>query len=210
MPIENNLEEIFNTFSNNFRNRIESHPIENITEDCLRYDLFAAFFKKFPETASYILEYPHPGEEFKGRELDFVFLEDGIPSTILEMKYFKRLPSDKQDRTGYMAKLCVDLLKLHFCELETVQKFFVFATDDAMQIYMNNERNGFSTLLKSKIRTDIDFHCGMKSGKLDHFTKTIYKDIAASLAPMEKTFTISRSFEYKIPNNHMIYIFKVE
>jgi hypothetical protein len=202
--------EVLDKFSEFFSKRLLAHPMENITEDCLRYDLFASFLQKDFNSDQYILEHPHPHANFLNRELDLVHInKENTYQFIIEMKYFKRLPSDKQDTTGYMAKLFIDFLKLYFANLNDARKYFIFATDEVMQTYINNESNGFSDLLSVELGSPIQVSGGMKKGKTKHFNDIVLKDIPASLDPLNKKFIISRKYEKVLPLNHKIYVFDV-
>mgnify|MGYP000022794760 CR=1 FL=1 len=200
----------FEKFADNFDLRLKAHEILVISEDCLRYDFFGTLISQGCNTERCVLEFPHPHESFIGREIDFIqYDEESKPIAIIEMKYYKRIPSNKQDRTGHMAKLIVDLLKLSFAEFENVEKYFIMATDSVMKTYINNDKNGFSQLLSSKIEEKIKVSPSDKKGKITHFNKIINKDICKCLNPIAVSIEVQRVFEKDISKDHSIYIFKI-
>jgi|GEM_PF-4492123 len=202
--------EQFERFTDNFQKRLNNHSSDLISEDCLRYDFFGSLISSGIEITNCLLEYPHPHSEFKGREVDFVLIgQDNKFLTAVEMKYFKKIPSNKQDRTGYMAKLIVDLLKLHHLTLGTAKKYFIMATDNIMRVYLNNNNNGFSSLLSTPIGVEFSISAGSKIGKQTHFNKTILKDIKPTLEPLKKHIKLARIFEKNISSEHSIYIFEI-
>ena len=62
----------FIKFADNFDRRLKHHDVRVISEDCLRYDFFGALVNLGSKTESFILEFPHPHNGFKNREIDFV------------------------------------------------------------------------------------------------------------------------------------------
>ncbi len=201
--------EQFESFSDNFQSRLDKNNISLISEDCIRYDFFNALTLSGTKTADCILEYPHPHLSFKGREIDFVHTHKGNYLAAIEMKYFKRLPSNKQDRTGYMAKFMVDLLKLHYLTLGDVDKYFILATDNVMKIYLNNIKNGFSSLLSTAIDEELTISPSSKNGKLKHFKNVLFKDVYRSLNPFNENIKLTRIFEKDFTDEHSIYVFKI-
>ena len=202
--------EHFEKFTDNFQKRLNSHSTDLISEDCLRYDFLGSLISSGVEISNCLLEFPHPHSEFKGREVDFVLINSNKEHlTAVEMKYFKKIPSNDQDRTGYMAKLIIDLLKLHYLALGVAKKYFIMATDNVMKVYLNNNRNGFSSLLSTPTGVEFSISAGLKNGKTTHFNKVILKDIKPTLDPFNKNIRLARIFEKDISNEHSIYIFEI-
>lgn len=201
---------IFEQFSNNFDRRLCLHDTSAITEDCIRYDFFGALVAEGHKTEYCILEFPHPHESFKKRKIDFVqWNEKLITKAIVEMKYYKRIPSGTPDKTGYMSKLIVDFLRLNFAHIGNSEKYFIMATDNVFKTYLTNEKNGFSNLLSAELGSEIDVSASDKKGKTTHFNKQILEGICATLDPVKLQIRVTRVFEKSISKEHSIYIFKI-
>ncbi|AIV05881.1 hypothetical protein LA59_10515 [Vibrio harveyi] len=200
----------FQIFSDNFSKRLQRYSAKDITEDCLRYDLFAALLESGYSADSCVLELSHPHPSFKGREIDLVtYRNDSRPESVVEMKYFKEIPSQKQDTTQYMAKLVVDLIKLKFTSELGGNLYFVMATDYVMKRYISNKSNSFSKLFDEPLNTVFSISPSDKSSKNSHFNKNIAKDINLELFPLSSAIKIERIFEDQLVNGNAIYIFQV-
>ncbi len=200
----------FQIFSGNFSKRLQRYPVKDITEDCLRYDFFAALLESGYSADSCVLELSHPHPSFNGREIDLVtYNNDSLPEFVLEMKYFKEIPSKKQDTTQYMAKLVVDLIKLKFASELGGSLYFVMATDHVMKNYISNKSNSFSKLFEEPLNTVFPISPSNKSSRNSHFNKNIAKDINLELFPLSNSIEIERVFEEQLVNGNAIYIFKV-
>ncbi|EGQ8983015.1 hypothetical protein RV040_001436 [Vibrio alginolyticus] len=200
----------FQIFSNNFSRRLERYSATDISEDCLRYDLFAAIMEIGYSADSCVLELSHPHLSFKGREIDLVtYTDECYPDSVVEMKYFKEIPSKKQDTTQYMAKLIVDLIKLKFASELGGNLYFVMATDHVMKRYISNSKNSFSNLFEKPLNTRFAVSPSDKSCKNSHFNKHIAKDISLDLFPLSHSIEIERVFEQELVDENAIYIFKV-
>ncbi|HEX8438986.1 hypothetical protein [Archangium sp.] len=193
-----------------FRARLQSANGSRVTEDCFRYDFYAALLQSGVKAHHCLLEYLHPHAQFKSREIDFVHTDDsGKLLGAFEMKYFKAIPSGNQDRTAYMAKLIIDLMKLHFLPLPEARKYMLLATDRVLVTYLNNESLGFHDMLQSDLNKEFPLSPSHKKGELAHFRKVIEKDISSVLNPFDVTMRVRRVFEENIGDRHAVIAFEV-
>ena len=171
-----------------------------ITEDCIRYDIFCSLLDNH-KSSDFILEHPH--DFYTGKEIDLVIINSGDKS-IFEIKYYRKIPSKKEDRTSRMAKIFVDVLKLNKSNISE-NKYFIFLSDEVMINYIKN--NGYSYLIQNK---SINIELTEEHKKSKHFTKILKSNLNITQEDIKNiNINLSLVFSKELSNNHHLYIYKI-
>ena len=114
------------------------------TEDSVRYTFFyALLLSEVCEHTDVILEAPHPA--LQRAEIDtFITGSANLPSTALEFKYHRMIPSGAhQPRPMKAGGVFNDIFRLsHTPNQVATERYLVYLTDSEMASYFRNPRNG--------------------------------------------------------------------
>lgn len=147
-----NLNELFSEFSNKLKARTKL-----LTEDNIRYYLFAAMLKQDDNLNNYVLELPYVNEDnnlIKGDfgtlnnqgerlELD-LYYSDGDEELIIEIKFHRKKSNSSAARTSGAGQLFNDIKRLELINTNNkkCKKMLVYVTDDVMHNYFTNPQGG--------------------------------------------------------------------
>ena len=118
-----------------------------LSEDDFRHLAFHGMFKAGVDVARVALEYPHPADSYKGKEIDAVILDaNGVPKTAIEFKYHRKNPNPNSATThGENAgELLADFARLR--DFPNVHRFVAYLTDWEMFRYLSNPKRGLDWL----------------------------------------------------------------
>jgi len=214
----------FSEFSKNINKRLKKHKnTEVISEDSMRYDFFASCLKNGISTENIILEYPHPHKAFSKKKVDslvittqkysFSTLSTSIlkyqpPFFAVEMKYLKEISSSSPDKTGKIANLMSDFLKISY--MPNYRKLIIFITDESMNNYIVND-NGFSIFHTLNINETANISVDMKKNKLIHYKKAFEKNFQSTIQEeaFKKKIKIKKVYYEQLVKMHHLYIFEL-
>lgn len=168
-------QEIFDSFFENVARRLKrynSSPKNLITEDCIRYDFYATLFRDF-KSDDLITEYPHDHELLKGKEIDLV-VNNNLYTAIFEFKYYRKIPSRREDKTGRIASIYIDIAKLKLSSISP-NKFFILLTDQVMHNYIKN--NDYEYMLFNQKVEPFDFRFSDKHLLGKHVSNQVQKKL---------------------------------
>ncbi|KAA8787112.1 hypothetical protein ABIE27_003360 [Paenibacillus sp. 4624] len=153
------MDYIIEKFSSLLNERLLYNDIRT-TEDTIRYTFFASLIlTEHIKPHEIILEYPHPG--IINKEVDAY-----IPSVkekqgiIVEIKYDSNtLALTNSSRTMKAGKIVNDLFRLaHFNIDPHAKKWMIYVTDEEMNGYFSNIKNGlndfYSLSLRERLKID--------------------------------------------------------
>lgn len=161
------------------------------SEDDIRYAFFNALQSGLGLTSDrIILEYPY---KFKSTDRKASELDTYIPTLndhrgkLIEIKYDREIPSDNgSPQTEQAAKLFNDIYKLCNCKIETtLDRYLVYVTDEEMDGYFNNPKNGFAefyNLERGAVYTLMGQFVRMKIGKSKSFQKHLKQEVACDVS----------------------------
>lgn len=194
----------FNKISETIVKRLSKYKEEKnlITEDCIRYDIYSSVMENSC-SESFILEYPH--DYYIGKELDLVIDDNNNKRDVFEIKYYRQIPSKKEDRTGRMAKIIVDIVKLYKSKIGQ-DKYFILLSDEVMLNYLRN--NGYSYMLNTKGKFKIKFPEKHMNG--NHFSEKIKSNLGINMDELQNyNIDLELVYHSQLILGHDIYVFKV-
>lgn len=197
---------LYRKFIDNFKRRLDVYDISEISEDSMRYDFFSAFLLSGVSTEQIQLEYLHDNQYLVKKEIDLI-VHLANSKIAFELKYFRTIPSDKNDTTNQMGKFIVDILKLKHLSNSIDARYFLFLTDQKMHKYLQKESNGFSKLVTSHGGEKFSISAGDKTGK--HYEKAISDKIPNALNPFKSSIKLKKITYHEIGHEHHIACFKV-
>lgn len=198
-------EAVFESFFNKVATRLKRYqnaPNNLITEDCIRYDFYATLLQYFASD-DLITEYPHDHELLKRKEIDLVVNNDAY-TAIFEFKYYRKIPSQKEDRTSRLASIYIDIIKLKLSSI-SINKFFVLLTDQVMYKYILN--NGYEYIFSNQQSTPFDFYLSPKHLEGKHFNNQAIKKLGKD-HNFNELVSLSKVYENNVTNTYL-YIYKV-
>lgn len=198
-------EAVFESFFNNVATRLKRYqnaPNNLITEDCIRYDFYATLLQYFTSD-DLITEYPHDHELLKRKEIDLVVNNDAY-TAIFEFKYYRKIPSQKEDRTSRLASIYIDIIKLKLSSI-SINKFFILLTDQVMYKYILN--NGYEYMFSNQQSTPFDFYLSSKHLEGKHFNNQAIKKLGKD-HNFTELVSLIKVYENSV-NNTYLYIYKV-
>ncbi len=134
----------------------------------MRYDFYSLLISDINRKKIW-LEYPH-GKLDRKKIDTYIEINNGV---FIEFKFFRRLKSKQAvDRTGQIASLFADFMKLH-CINPNAKKYVIVLTDDEMLNYIKNKKNMYNSILEEK--TILSFNLANKS---KHFKNEIKRKIS--------------------------------
>ena len=128
-------------FHENLSKRFQKHHINNISEDCIRYDYFNAI-TSFIDTSDVVLEYSHPNNA--KQKIDCVIKHPDSVIEAIEFKFYRPIPSKRNTpQTQLLGQLFKDFYKLKDFQESSVKTMVIVAYKN-MEKYINNKFQLFS------------------------------------------------------------------
>jgi len=203
MSFQINSNTIFKKYSEHLINRI-SKGVEDITEDCIRYDFFSCLHQSGYNAHDIFLEYKFKKNITKSIDTVIKSCQEEIA---LEFKYFRRHPSKKNAAvTIYMSSVICDLIRLQTLPHNGFKRFFVLLTDDEMFKYISNTQE-YSALVSDNITTQVKFDTHKEAKTfIDKIKKEMNGIIDITDVP---SILLNKVYFKKLPQEHWLIIHEV-
>lgn len=169
-----------------------------LTEDGVRYYLFAQMLKQDDDLNHYTLEQPY-GAPLAGKEEMDIYYDDGKDSICIELKFHRcGTASSAFAHTDAAGSLFNDLRRLQafvpFTTTKPVRRLLVYVTDDEMHKYLSVPSTTVNPIYRKALKSFYDLSKGtpitFSDGGFGTAPKTFLDSASATFPPAPTPFSV--------------------